>query len=53
MQLNIRKPATHVDHDDGDTYNNAPDNLVSLCQPHHSQKTAKHDGGFGNVRRPG
>lgn len=26
-------------------------NLQAMCKPHHDAKTAKHDGGFGNVRR--
>ena len=41
-------PMTDVDHIDGDTYNNKPNNLQSLCKSCHSSKTAKEDGGFGN-----
>lgn len=26
-------------------------NLQGFCKPHHSQKTAREDGGFGNARR--
>lgn len=33
-------PANEIDHADGDAYNNAPDNLVPLCKPCHSRKTA-------------
>lgn len=29
-----------VDHVDGDTYNNLPENLQLLCKPCHSRKTA-------------
>lgn len=28
-------------------------NLQSLCKQHHSQKTARQDGGFGNERKSG
>lgn len=46
-----RTLATDVDHVDG----LGPDgpggndwaNLQALCHPHHSEKTARHDGGFG------
>ena len=37
-----------VDHIDGDTFNNEPTSLQSLCKPCHSRKTAREDGGFGN-----
>lgn len=40
-----------VDHVDGDSWNNAPANLQTLCWAHHSAKTARQDGGFGNARR--
>ncbi|GAA1015869.1 hypothetical protein Aple_010610 [Acrocarpospora pleiomorpha] len=45
-------PSEHVDHIDGDKTNWAESNLAALCHSHHSQKTAKHDGGFGNPRTP-
>lgn len=32
-------PANEVDHINGDTYNNLPDNLDSLCKPCHSART--------------
>jgi 5-methylcytosine-specific restriction protein A len=38
-----------VDHIDGDSDNDAWDNLRSRCHPCHSRKTATHDGGFGNA----
>lgn len=40
-------PATDVDHVDGIAWNNSPGNLVGLCRPCHSRKTALLDGGFG------
>lgn len=39
-----------TDHIDGDNTNWEEDNLQALCWPHHSTKTAKHDGGFGNTK---
>jgi len=48
----LTRSATVVDHIDGDSWNNEPANLASLCHSHHSIKTAKHDGGFGNKRKP-
>lgn len=39
--------ATEVDHDDGDTANNAPENLVSMCHNCHSEKTVRRDGALG------
>lgn len=44
------KPATDVDHLDGNPNNNAPENLRSRCHSHHSRKTAAVDGGFGNSK---
>lgn len=43
--------ATVVDHHDGDSWNNAPENLVPMCASCHSRKTASQDRGFGNPRR--
>lgn len=43
--------ATHVDHIDGDAStfeSNRLENLQPLCASHHSIKTAKENGGFGN-----
>jgi len=46
------RPATDVDHIDGlgplGPRGHDHDNLQSLCHPHHSAKTARHDGGFGH-----
>lgn len=44
--------ATDFDHVDGDATNNPRDgsNWQALCHRHHSRKTVKHDGGFGNPR---
>jgi len=41
------KPATDVDHVDGDRDNNDPANLQGLCHECHSRKTAKQDGRWG------
>lgn len=41
------RAATDVDHIDGDSANNAADNLQSLCHGCHSAKTARENGGFG------
>lgn len=49
-------PSEHVDH--VIPRNQRPDleldwsNLRALCKPCHSRKTATHDGGLGNSRRP-
>ena len=55
--------ATEVDHIDGDSWNNAPDNYQSLCHDHHSRKTFAEANGrqwkekgcdeFGNPIDPG
>lgn len=37
-----------VDHKDGDSSNNADDNLQCLCHSCHSAKTARENRGFGN-----
>jgi len=36
-------PASEVDHIDNDPSNNDRSNLVGLCKPHHSEKTARHE----------
>lgn len=41
--------ATEVDHIDGNSRNNDPDNLRSLCKPCHSGRTAR-DQGFARRR---
>jgi 5-methylcytosine-specific restriction protein A len=45
-------PSVDVDHIDGrgPSGDNSDGNLQALCHPHHSEKTALRDGGFG--RRP-
>lgn len=43
-------PATEVDHADNDPSNNSRENLVGLCKPHHSQKTAREM--HGHAARP-
>lgn len=47
--LAVGKGKAHVDHEDGDPNNNDPSNLRTLCIGCHSRKTAREDGGFGNV----
>ncbi|EKZ1926205.1 TPA: HNH endonuclease signature motif containing protein [Stenotrophomonas maltophilia] len=46
------RPATEVDHIDGDDSNNADSNLQPLCRTCHSTKTARENGGFGRDARP-
>lgn len=43
--------AAEVDHIDGDSRNNDPANLRSLCRPCHSARTAR-DQAFGRRERP-
>ncbi|MCL7744359.1 HNH endonuclease [Guyparkeria hydrothermalis] len=43
-------PAKVVDHVDGNSHNNSPDNFAALCASCHSRKTARQDGGFGNAK---
>lgn len=44
--------SNHVDHimahRGDDTFRLDPANLQTLCHSHHSRKTRRHDGGFGN-----
>jgi 5-methylcytosine-specific restriction enzyme A len=44
--------STDFDHIDGNPRNNPRDgsNWQMLCRRHHSRKTVRHDGGFGNPR---
>lgn len=46
------QPSTDVDHIDGQGPAGPrgfdDDNLIALCHPHHSSKTATYDRGFGN-----
>ena len=46
----VIRPATQVDHIDGDDSNNEFENLQPLCGPCHSRKTARENGGFGNQK---
>lgn len=46
------KPTKHVDHIKARSKGGAPldpENCQPLCHSHHSQKTARVDGGFGNA----
>jgi 5-methylcytosine-specific restriction protein A len=49
----VQRFGRHVDHivskRNGGT--NDPTNLQTLCDSHHSRKTATYDGGFGNARK--
>lgn len=47
------KPGSHVDHIDGNAWNNTSDNLQTLCHSCHSSKTNRMDGGFGNAKKAG
>ena len=38
-----------VDHISGDTWDNTPSNLMTLCIICHTKKTNKHDGGLGHA----
>lgn len=46
------QPARDVDHIIAKAQGGADEwgNLQALCHPHHSRKTAIHDGGFGRAR---
>lgn len=44
--------ASEVDHIDGNSRNNDPSNLRSLCKPHHSRRTAT-DQAWGRKRQHG
>lgn len=46
------KPAKHVDHKRARRAGGAsldPANFMALCHSHHSEKTARRDGGFGHA----
>lgn len=43
MRRGLIVPATDVDHADNDASNNDRSNLVGLCKPCHSYKTARHE----------
>lgn len=43
------KPASHVDHLDGDPTNWSRENLDGKCPGCHSRKTVRQDGGFGRA----
>lgn len=43
----------HVDHIDGDTFDNRLEALQTLCIGCHSRKTNLENGGFGNKKREG
>lgn len=45
------QPSTDVDHRNGDATDNREDNLWGLCHAHHSKKTAREQGGYGNTQR--
>ena len=52
-EIGLVEPAKVVDHIDGDSHNNEPSNLQSMCWSCHSRKTAQQDGGFGNKKGEG
>ena len=52
-EVGLVTAAAEVDHIDGDDSNNAPSNLQGLCKRHHSSKTCRENGGFGNRKRTG
>jgi 5-methylcytosine-specific restriction protein A len=49
-KLGLIVPAKEVDHIDGNSSNNDPDNHRSLCKSHHSAKTCRENKGFGRTK---
>ncbi|KAA3639437.1 MAG: HNH endonuclease [Proteobacteria bacterium] len=47
LDKGLTRSANVVDHIDGNSWNNDPSNLQSLCSTCHNRKTALYDGGFG------
>jgi 5-methylcytosine-specific restriction protein A len=47
------RPATEVDHANGNPSDNSPENLRAYCKAHHSEKTARENGSFGRQHAQG
>lgn len=52
-QQTCDRPSRHADHVVPKSAGGADvlENLQGMCHRHHSQKTAREDGGFGNARK--
>lgn len=50
LKENVIKPATDVDHVDGNVQNMSRENLRPLCHEHHSAKTVRENGAFGRPK---